>query len=345
MWKFCKRHVPKKYLYPGLVLLIALGVLFAYWIWNSLEDKIDSVGGGETVYCPANGVKTTKEAAERRPFAVMIENSIAARPQSGLDQADVVYEALAEGGITRMMAIYACSGDNASSIGPVRSARSYFVDWVEGWEAIYAHAGGSPDALSLIDEDEILDLQNFGDGIYFWRSRDRSSPHNLYTSYEGLKGFAEKLGYDLEGDYKELTFKDDIAVPERPEGQEIVVNFSSYNYRVGWVYQKTSNSYLRYLAQEADRDLVSDKQIIAKTIIVMRIKQNLMNNNSQRLYMDTTGSGQALIFQDGQVIEGSWEKKFKGDRETFYDQNGEEMALNRGQIWIEIVKPETKIDY
>jgi len=343
VWKFLKRHVPKKYLYPGLGLLIIGGLLFAYWIWNSIKDNVNSIG--EQVICPANGIKTDKEKTERRPFAVMIENSVAARPQSGLDKADVVYEALAEGGITRMMAVYACSGDDANSIGPVRSARSYFVDWVEGWDAMYAHAGGSPDALALIEEDGVLDLQNFGDGTYFWRSRDRVSPHNLYTSYEGLKGFAEKLGYDLEGKYKELEFKDDLSQEERPESQEIVINFSSYLYRVGWVYDKESNLYQRYLAQKEDKDLVTGEQLKAKTIIIMRVKQNLMDNKSNRLFMDTTGEGEALIFQDGQVIEATWEKKFKGERESFYDENGEEIALNRGQIWIEIVKPETKIEY
>src|SRR4030042_6988317 len=98
MWKFFKRHVPKKYLYPALALLIILGALFAYWIWNAIKNNIDSVSK-EQVFCPANGIETTKEASERRPFAVMIENSIYARPQSGLDKADVIYEALAEGGI------------------------------------------------------------------------------------------------------------------------------------------------------------------------------------------------------------------------------------------------------
>ncbi len=242
-----------------------------------------------------------------------------------------------------MMAIYACSGDDATSIGPVRSARSYFVDWVEGWEAMYAHAGGSPDALSLIEQDGVLDMNNHGDGTYFWRSRDRSSPHNLYTSYEGLKGFAEKLGYDLEGKYEELEFKDDDSSDTRPDSQEIVVNFSSYLYRVGWIYDKESNSYQRYLAQREHKDLASGQQLTAKTVVVMRVKQNVLT--SKRLFMDTTGDGEVLIFQDGKVIEGTWEKKLKSDRESFYDENGEEIALNRGQIWIEIVRPDTKIDY
>ncbi len=275
----------------------------------------------------------------------MIENSIAARPQSGLDKADVVYEALAEGGITRMMAIYACSGDDAESIGPIRSARSYFVDWVEGWDAMYAHAGGSPDALALIEADNVLDLNNHGDGTYFWRSSSRSSPHNLYTSYEGLKGFAEKLGYDLKGQYKELEFKDDGALEERPDSQEIVIHFSGANYRVGWVYEKESNQYLRYLARQEHKDLVTGEQIKAKTIIVMRVNQNVVAADARRLFMDTVGEGDAIIFQDGKVLEATWEKKLKSDRETFYNENGEEIALNRGQIWIEIVKPDTNIEY
>jgi hypothetical protein len=345
MWLFLKRHVPKKYLYIGIVLLVAGGIIFAYWIYNSAKEKIDSVSG-ENIVCPMNGTKTTKEKAGQRPFAVMIENSVAARPQAGLDKTDLIYETIAEGGITRMMAVYACGGDKATSIGPVRSARPYFVDWVEGIKAIYAHAGGSPQALDQIQDDGVLDINNHGDGKNFWRVSYRTSPHNLYTSYEGLVALAKQNNYDLKATYKELNFKDDASLDQRPESQTVVVNFSSTTYQVKWIYDKKSNTYLRYLAGAVDKDAVSGRQLTAKTIIVMRVKQKESGAaNKYRLEMETVGSGEAIIFQDGKAIIGTWEKKFKEDRETFYDESGNEIELTAGRLWLEIVKPETKIAY
>lgn len=330
---------------PTLFVLLVAGLFFGWWIYNSIHEEIASVTENDKVRCPMNGVYVSKDKAEKRPLAVMVENSTAARPQSGLDKADLVYEALAEGGITRMMAVYACGGDSAKNIGPVRSARPYFVDWVEGFDAIYVHAGGSPQALDQIKDDKVEDINNYGDGVNFIRSSDRSSPHNLYTSYTGIINLAKKFGYKLTGKYKELNFKDDAATEDRPASQEVVINFSSLTYQAKWTYNKSNNSYSRYLAGLPHKDLVTGKQITAKTIIVEEVDQRPIPGGSSRLEMDTVGSGDAVIIQDGKATEGSWEKKFVGDRTTYYDASGNEIALTAGTIWIEIVKPGTSLSY
>lgn len=345
MWRFLKQHVPKKYLYPGLALLILGGTVFAWWVYHAINEQIAGVSG-EKIACPMNGIQVSKDKAERRPIGVMIENSTAARPQAGLDKADLIYETVAEGGITRMMAVYACGGDDAKTIGPVRSARPYFVDWVEGLNAIYAHAGGSPEAFAQIEADNVLDIQNFGDGKYFIRHSDRVSPHNLYTSYEGVVTLVKKNHYDLKATYEELKFKDDASPDQRGESQIVVVNFSSFPYQVKWVYNKSNNSYLRYIAGLADKDAISGKQLTAKTIVVEKIKQRSTGAaNQNRLEMETIGSGEAIIFQDGKATIGTWEKKFEKDRTSYYDESGQEIELISGQIWIQVVKPDAKVSY
>jgi hypothetical protein len=134
---------------------------------------------------PLTGLGSEREVRER-PVAVMVENAPQARPQSGLDQADIVYEVLAEGEITRFVAVY--QSGSPSVIGPVRSIRPYFVKLGEGFDAMIVHAGWSQDAMDLIADHNINHLDEvYGDGTYYWRSKDRKAPHNLYTSMDNIR--------------------------------------------------------------------------------------------------------------------------------------------------------------
>lgn len=320
-----------------------------------------------TEECLLDGVMHTKKAKDawtpRLPLAIMIENHSEARPQSGLSQADVVYEAVAEGGITRFMAIYLCNlGD--FQIGPVRSARTYFLDWLSEYDGPYAHVGGAntpgpADALGQILTYKIKDLNQFGIGFpTFWRDYQRlghpvATEHTMYSTTKKLWDVAEKKGYSAASNPNWLSkfvpwlFKDDK--PGR-NTKKIVVNFweGKGDYTVQWDLDVKCNCYKRKNGGEAHKDLNNDAQLSAKNVIVQFMQEGRANDGYEgnvHLLYTNKGNGKALIFMDGEVIEGTWSKPTRVARTKFQDSLGKEVELNRGPVWIEIVPLGSEVKY
>jgi hypothetical protein len=356
MWQKIKKFflfkLSKRAFYGWMVVVFISGLGLAYYIYVfDLENPLISFVRTKpettapiTVESPLNGVKIDSVTAGARPTAVMIENHSLSRPQSGLDKASVVYEAIVEGGITRYMAVFL--ENQAGEIGPVRSARTYYLDWVLGLGGFYAHAGGSDEALARIITEGVLDLNH--DTAHFWRSATRYAPHNLYTSSAQLYDYANKRGYDLKADYDSGNFKGDLALDERPETTTpITINFSSLTYQVIWKYDRNTNEYLRTLAGLPHKDAVSGHQLSAKAIVVQFAPTRLANTNPSKglLSIDTIGSGKALIFQDGQTIVATWHKDTKASRTRFLDQDGKAIPLTAGVHWFEITKTDTQVSY
>lgn len=289
-----------------------------------------------------DGVLVPKDQANLYPVAVMIENMVSSRPQSSLSEANLVYEALAEGGITRFMAIYAGSGA-IPKIGPVRSARSYYLDWAKELNALYAHIGGSPQSFNLIKQYKILDLDQFFNAQYFWRNKDRPAPHNLYTSSELLAYALRDKQLAKEGNYESWSFKDDKSKESLPtEEKNIIIDFSSFNYKVEYKYESASNEYLRYQAGQPHQD-EEGHQIKAKNIAIQYLKTSLVDK--ERLGMETIGEGEAVVFQDGQATKGTWKKESRESRTKFYNSDGEKIQFNRGNTWLEIVPSGRTVSY
>jgi len=290
-----------------------------------------------------DGVYVPHDQANHHPVAVMIENLVSSRPPSGLSKANLVYEALAEGGITRFMALYSGEMVTIPEIGPVRSARSYYLDWALEFGALYVHVGGSPQSFTDIKKYDVFDLNQFYNAQYFWRDSERPAPHNLYTSGE-LLAYALRDNEAAEtGDYTSWQFKDEAKLSERPAGEKnIIIDFSSFNYKVEYKYDREKNDYLRYQAGEIHKDK-DESEIRAKNVVVQKVKTYLIDQ--ERLGMETMAEGEALIFRDGQVIEGRWEKKSREERTFFYDQGGDEIEFNAGVTWIEIVPTDRDIVY
>lgn len=344
------RPLPKRIWLGSLIILLLAGVLFAYWVMstNDLfqfiknksgyqfeEDKIDP----NDTPCPLDGVMTTKERAERRPLGIMIENHPGARPQSGLDKASFVFETPAEGGITRFLAFFV--ENDVSEVGPVRSARTYFVDWAQEVKSVYAHCGGSVPALAQlrgISDSFICDINQFYYGPYFWREKGRSAPHNLYTTTEELRKAVSKADCEQKGSYEGYNFKEDAGKEIRPEEQVISIDFSSPAYEVVYRYNKENNHYLREQGGEAHKDSKSGEQIAPKTVVIMKTSRKLYYQNGIELWkVTTTGTGNAEVFMDGQRTVCTWERESINERTRFYDSSGQELLFNRGQIWVEVV--------
>jgi len=286
-----------------------------------------------------DGVYMEKGEKEKYPVAVTIDNKLEARPWSGVSYAGIVFEAPVEGGITRFLAIF--SGDNnVEKIGPVRSARPYFIDYAMGVGAIYAHVGGSPEALDKIANDTTikqLDLNQYSNGISFWRSEDRIAPHNVYTSSDRLDKIRNKKIESDELSFDAWRFKDDLDASVRGSIEKVEVNFPSYNnmHNVVWEYDNLNNVFRRTDGEEVIKDALN-RMILAKNIAVVETDIWIIDSLSRRK-IRTEGTGNAIVFQDGKEIKGTWKKKDSFSQIKFYNEVGEEISFVRGQTWVEIV--------
>lgn len=299
-----------------------------------------------TKLSPLTGLPIAPALADRPISAVMIENLYPdARPQSGLQSAGVVYEALAEGGITRFMALF---GDGQpASIGPVRSLRPYYIDWALEFGASLSHAGGSSDALNLVGPLGVKDLNALVIGSpTYYRTSDRYAPHNLYTSSALIDAINASRGFTQVPSFVPSPRKADTPDPAAPHGA-ISINFSSAAYAVQYHYDPAADNYARYLYGKPHIDRNTGQVITVKNIVIeyMPITYTPAPHNSQYVNMPTVGSGQAVVFRDGDAVPGTWSKASRGDRTQLTDSKGAAIALNAGNTWYEIVPTGNSVTY
>lgn len=320
----------------------------------------------KTQQCPLTGVKysTQQEAwwQKHEPLGVMIENHEEARPQSGISYADVTYEAVAEGGITRTLDIFYCQ--DAPQIGPIRSARIYFLHELMqyGKNPLYAHVGGAnadgpADALGAISDlgwDGYNDLNQFSLGFpTYWRDYDRlghttATEHTMYSTTSKLWDVAKSRGITnvtkagaWDANFVKYSFKDDPALAARPASQNIHIEFwGDAPYNVDWKYDRQTNVYLRNNGGVPHIDRDTNKQLSAKNVIILYMKQSHANdgyeNNEHLLYQDI-GTGKAVIFMDGKQITGMWKKASATGRLLIYDANGDPITFTAGNQWFTIL--------
>jgi Protein of unknown function (DUF3048) N-terminal domain/Protein of unknown function (DUF3048) C-terminal domain len=282
-------------------------------------------------------------AITRRPFIVMIDNHPDAYPQTGLDRAAVVFEALAEFGVTRFMALYAPGiTPDAPQIGPVRSTRLYFAQWAMGFHPLHAHAGGSPQGLDLVQStDQLINLDaQFDANIpYFRRTSDRQAPYNLYTSSADLEQAAADLGA-AGFDHPEVgfLFKADVPESQRPPSERLDYFFIYQEDDAGWDYDPQTNGYLRLRRGHAARDAATNKQLWAKDVVVIEVKEAPISGDEKgRIDQAVIGAGEARVFMDGVERAARWRKDDAAAPLRFYDTSGDELRLNAGPVWIVVL--------
>jgi hypothetical protein len=296
-----------------------------------------------TIASPLTGSEVEIALAERPVTAVMIENSIDARPQSGLADAGIVFEAIAEGGITRFMALYQES--RPSNIGPIRSARPYYVRWAAGYEASFLHSGGSPEALALIRSIGIRDLDHgaLGESIAS-RVSSRYAPHNVYSNFDRIDAKNTEFGY-TKSNFTAFTRKaDSPPTAEAPAtASSIQFNISGPNYNTSYTYDPATNSYKRVMAGLPHTDQETGTQITPKVVVGLVMGYSINSNGIHSIY-DNVGSGEALVFQDGILQNATWRKTSDIASLELLDSAGTPLALNSGQTWITAV-PAGRISY
>ncbi|MDB4872444.1 MAG: hypothetical protein JWL97_3448, partial [Gemmatimonadales bacterium] len=285
---------------------------------------------------PLSGLPTRPELAKRRPVAVVLDNySPDARPQAGLNRASVVFETVAEGGITRFMAVFL--ERDAPLVGPVRSARIYFDSWAAGLNAIYGHAGGNNDALAELPS--LTTITNV-DGLVssaFWRSGDRAMPHNLYTSSTGVRAAADIRGNSVA--LTRLLHKQPAPQALRPAGGSITIDFSRMEYNVEYRYNPKCNCYPRSMSATPHMDAISLRQIAPSNVVVLYADVTPDHNSDTpgSVYVQTSGIGEALYFRDGTETRGYWQKGAASDQLQLLNLKHQPIALNPGQTWFEVV--------
>jgi hypothetical protein len=285
-----------------------------------------------TVASPLTGVLVEPELAKLPVTGVMIENSPEARPQSGLNSAGVVFEAVAEGGITRFLALY--QEAQPGHIGPIRSVRPYYLDWAVPFDAPIAHVGGSAEALNQISRQNIKTLNQFRDPEAYQRVSSRYAPHNMYSSRKQLLEAHKKRGF-TKSDFTSWPRKEEKPL-ETPKAGNIDFAISSFLYNPKFTYIPETNSYNRVMNGRPHVDERTNRQISPKVVIGIVVPKGFHPNGIHTTY-DTSGKGKAIIFQDGDVIQATWEKKNRQSMITFKNASGSQIELNRGNTWVSVV--------
>ncbi|NTW61608.1 DUF3048 domain-containing protein [Candidatus Saccharibacteria bacterium] len=284
-------------------------------------------------YSPLTGLEVASEAATTQAVTgVMIENSPDARPQSGLKNSGVVFEAIAEGGITRFLVLY--QQEKPQLIGPVRSVRLYDVEWLAAFNASLAHVGGSYYGLQEVRNGQYRDIDQFFNSGSYWRSNDRYAPHNVYTSFARLDALNAAKGYTSSSFTGFARTEGKASL--KPDASTVNINISSSLFNSQYIYNAATNNYTRYQAgaPHADRE---DGAITPSVVIAMFVDETSVFEDGWREQVTTIGNGRAVIFQNGVATESTWHKDSKTSQVYFTDVAGQTIQLVRGQTWIAAV--------
>ena len=299
---------------------------------------------------PLNGERTAWAIAHRRPLAVMVENyNPDSRPQTGLSSASVVFETVAEGGITRFMPIYL--ENDPPVVGPVRSARVYFDAWANGLHVILVHVGGNDDALAqLFTLHNIADLNevafedaNFNPTVpFFFRSPDRVIPHNLYAYPPKVREYLKKHHVKLSGDFPDkLPHKNPNNPIHLPHGGTLDINFSSPDYAVEYQFDRNTDRYLRFMGGAPHIEASSNHQLAPSNVVVLMasIAPDPYGGpaNPGAVYVQSTGKNVAYYFRDGKRFKGTWHKPYGSSHLLLLDDHKRPFRFNPGQTWIEVL--------
>ncbi len=282
---------------------------------------------------PLTGV-ATNGSVDARAIAVMINNHTQARPQSGLQDADLIYEVLAEGEVTRFLAVY--QSEFPERVGPVRSARDYYIQLAKGLDAIYINHGYSPDAKELLDNGYIDHLNGlFYDGTLFMRDKSRKSPHNSYIAFDNIIEGAEENSYDLEGAPPSFSFlsEGELASLSGNEGSIFTVKYGSSAYDVTYEYSESDQAYKRFTRNEQTVDNDTGEPILLDNIVILEANHEVVDEEGRR-DIDLKSGGKGYLMQKGKWNEIEWINR---DHLIMLMKDQEEAKLVPGKTWINII--------
>jgi len=298
---------------------------------------------------PLNGLLFSKsemdEMMNRPPVAVMINNHQEARPLSGLNSADIVIEANVESGITRLLGIFWSKAP--AKVGPIRSLRQYYLEWASEFDPLIIYDGCAKtddprtNACGNVYSYDFKIIGTRG----AWRSPEggRVAPHNEYSSIESAWDYAKEVDWDnFPSSIQSLEFKRDAEIKDRGDKTTIKTVFHTRltnggAYDAEWNYDRSTNSYFREIGGSKDIDAETSSQVSAKVLILQKLRVVPSGDDKGRLITTTIDNGEAVVLQDGNAIDASWEKDSRTDRTKYYDSSGNPIKFNRGRIWISMI--------
>lgn len=329
----------------GIILLVNAVLIYVNFLMPRRQPPTNNKPQTTEVAGPVSaltGLPIT--GVEPRPIAFMIDNMKEARPSSGLPEASIVWETLVEGGVTRLLAVFTTNSE--TKIGPVRSAREYYLPWVSELGAIYAHSGGSSAALAMLSAGvpNINDANEFFNGAYFKRSVAVSPPHNLFSSTSNLRELATNKNWISAATI--TPWSSNVTTPANTEAAtNITINFSSnIAYRAQWRYDTDKKVYMRSQGGAVAVDRESRQQLFAKNVVVLlaNVTPAPRPGVPDAVTVKTIGQGDALLFRDGKVVKGKWSKADVANRTMLTNVDNTPLAITPGNVWIEVVPKDKK---
>jgi len=293
------------------------------------------------IFSKITGLELTEEESQKRPIVVMLDNHYKARPQAGLSDAEVVYEVLAEGLITRYMAVF--QKNEPEVIGPVRSSRPYYIQRALEFNPLYVHVGGSMQALTDIINYKMADVDGLSVGAgVFYRTSHKKMPHNAYSSHDGIRKESDRKNYYTEVEFAGLPISYEIyeldgALAEnvkvwykKPSGSDLI------GYSIEFRYDEENKNYLRYVNDAAHIDEETDIHLTADNIIIQKTYHKTIDSAGRR-EVAMVGSGEGYYVNKGQYINITWKKTDSYGQTKYYYEDGTELILNPGVTWIQVI--------
>lgn len=311
---------------------------------TSEEDEKDETDKTvkEGIPSPLSGIYGKEEKVNRRPVAVMYDNHPKARWQAGLGQAEIVYEFRVEYPYTRYMAIFLVN--DPERIGPIRSSRPYFVTTLLEYDPVYVRVGGSEEAKAYIKRLNLADI----DGLYsgaFWRyyKTDKKAPNNMYSTMEKIRAEQKRKGYRLKGSFESNKFNEVDTDLQGMEAPKVFITYNKHN-NTEYKYDKEEKIYKRYKDGKLHLDELDNSTITTKNIIIQKTNMETIDNIG-RLQIDVLGTGKGYYITNGKAIEITWKKESETSKTKFYNNDGEQILFNSGNIWVQVVPLNTKITF
>ena len=324
-----------------IVLTLIVGGITYYFNLNERIEKMISkisISIG-TIYVEKPKVKIIDESSKSRPIAVSINNNHAAWPHAGLQDAYLGYELIAEGGITRLVALF--KDQNTDKIGSVRSARHYFLDYVMENDAIFVHYGQSPQAKSDLASLGINNVNGMYDAKGFFRDKTlkRAWEHTAFTSMSRINEVVKSKKYRTTTETKLLKYspiKVDHSKDETLKtANKVTIKYSNYQ-TTSYEYDKENMNYKMFMGGQAHTDLVTKKQYTVKNIITYQVKNTSLGDKKGRQDLDNVGSGEGYYISNGEAIKIKWSKASRDAKTKYTLMDGTELVVNDGNTWIHI---------
>lgn len=328
-----RRKKSKKKIWIILIILILLIGGGAYFLLSNKDIK------EEVEKKIVKKLKIVDENSKTRPIAVMINNNHKAWPHAGLDDAYITYEIIAEGGITRLMAIF--KDQDTAKIGSVRSSRPYYLDYALENDAIYVHYGWSDDAKADISSLGVDNINGLTASSVFWRDKslNKATEHTVFTSMEKIKDYAKEQGYTRDTN-KDLLLKysvDEINISKKEEARKADKVYIKYSYYTdtSYEYDPETKTYKRSMSGTPHKDAVTGKQYTVKNIIITPI-ENYSYDSYGRQKLKNIGEGEGYYITNGYAVPITWEKDSRSGQTVYRYKNGKEIKVNDGNTYIQI---------